>query len=127
MNTPHHIAKESERMHRNRELVEEICSDCCRPGHYCTLKEITVRSPRDARTMLMIKCIEKLKYERSQQAGHDIGWNEAFMAWIQESFINRFHALYHPGVRLATIYREVMEGQPTTAKNAQDTSLEKNP
>ena len=115
MNTSHHPPTESQTASHNRELIEDLCSDCCRPGHYCTLKEITARAPHDARTMLMIKCIEKYKYVRSQQAGHDIGWNEAFLTWIQEGLAERFSRLYHPGVRLAGLYCAVMDRHPVAS------------
>ena len=112
MNTTHQAPKESESTNRNRELIEDLCSDCCRPGHYCTLKEITARAPRDARTMLMIKCIEKVKYERSQKVGHDIGWNEAFHVWVQEGLADRFSRVYQPGIRLDALYRGISQAHP---------------
>ena len=119
MNTAHHPPNESQTTNRNRDLIEDLCSDCCRVGHYCTLKEITARAPRDARIMIQIKCIEKFKYERSQQAGHDIGWNEAFLTWIQEGFADRFSRLYHSGVQIARLYGAVMEGHSTVSGRAQ--------
>lgn len=109
MNTTTQAHHESACTQRNRALIEDLCSDCCPPGHYCTLKEITARSPGDARTLLMIKCIEKFKYERSQREGRDLGWNDAFGVWIQEGLADRFSRAYHPGIRFGTLYRAVMD------------------
>ena len=38
----------------NRKLIDDLCSGCCSTERYCTLKEILVRAPRDARTLIQI-------------------------------------------------------------------------
>lgn len=93
---------------QNKELIEDICAGCCPPGQYCTLKEILIRSPRDTRTMLQIKCIEKLKYERSKASGRDIGWNEAHEIWIKEGYAQEFARLYRYGIRIEKLYSAIM-------------------
>lgn len=91
----------------NMDLVNDLCSGCCSPDKYCTLKEVLVRAPRDARTMVQIKCIEKFKYERSKRDKKDIGWNEAVRMWIDEGYADRFVEGYREGVRLDDLYYKV--------------------
>jgi len=93
----------------NRALIDDVCHGCCSPNKYCTLKEILARSPRDARTMIQIKCIEKLKYERSSAAGNDIGWRDASDLWIREGYAEAFARLYRGGMKVNTIYTAVMK------------------
>lgn len=103
---------------QNRELTEDICAGCCPPGQYCTLKEILIRSPRDTRTMVQIKCIEKLKYERSKANGRDIGWNEAHEIWIQEGYAQEFAQLYRHGIRIEKLYSAIMNPHTSHAPSS---------
>lgn len=101
----------------NRALLEDICHGCCVPGKYCTLKEILIRSPKDVRTMIQIKCIEKLKYERSAALKDDIGWERASDIWIVDGYAEAFSKVYRPGMKVETVYAAVMKavasrGQP---------------
>lgn len=57
---------------------------------------------------MQIKCIEKLKFERSHSAGRDIGWNEAFQAWVDEGHSREFARVYHEGARIREIYSQIM-------------------
>lgn len=98
----------SDYKNQNRDLIEDISTDCCTPGKYCTLKEILIRSPRDSRTLIQLKCIEKFKYERSKAWGRDIGWNEAYQLWEKEGFAERFAKHYRAGIRLASLYQNIM-------------------
>jgi len=88
----------------SRELINDICSGCCAQDHYCTLKEILIRVPRDARTLLQIKCIEKMKYERSVQQSRGVEWDEALDIWINEGYAARFADAYRDDIRLAELY-----------------------
>lgn len=99
---------------QNRELIEDICAGCCPPGQYCTLKEILIRIPRDTRTMVQIKCIEKLKYERSKALRRDIGWDEAHKIWIGEGHAERFARIYRKGIRMMDLYSAIMAGGANT-------------
>ncbi|NCC53157.1 MAG: hypothetical protein EOM20_18350 [Spartobacteria bacterium] len=93
-----------ERAGISRELIDDICSGCCAHDHYCTLKEILIRVPRDARTLLQIKCIEKLKYERSVEQSRGVDWDEALDIWINEGYAARFADAYRDDIRLAELY-----------------------
>jgi hypothetical protein len=93
----------------NRALIEDICAGCCLPSTYCTLKEVLIRSPKDIRTMMQIKCIEKLKYERSCAAGRDIGWGETYDIWIREGYADAFAKLHRGHKKVSTLYAAVMK------------------
>lgn len=93
---------------QNRALVEDLCHGCCPSGNYCTLKEILARMPRNARTLVLIKCIEKLKYERGKAEGRDIGWNAAFHIWVDEGYAEVFAKLYSEEIRIPELYRQVI-------------------
>lgn len=90
---------------RNRELIEEL--GCCSKGHYCTLKEILIRCPRDARMLAQIKCLEKFKYERSEREHRAIEWEEALDLWIAEGHAQRFAHHFRADRRVEEIYRAV--------------------
>lgn len=89
---------------QNKELIEDMCYGCCPSGNYCTLKEIMMRAPRDARTMVQIKCIEKMKYERSKGEDREVDWNEASRIWVNEGYASLFAKLYREGMRVAELY-----------------------
>ena len=91
-----------------RETVNEIAN--CPPGHYCTLKELLCRQQGRTREILQIKCIEKFKYERSEAAGREILWNEAFELWIEEGRADAFARHFHDVVRFAELFKRVMSG-----------------
>jgi DhnA family fructose-bisphosphate aldolase class Ia len=98
---PHKTPKE-----RVREVVTEIAN--CSATHYCTLKEILCRYQERTREILQIKCIEKFKYERSEAAGREIHWNEAFEMWIEDGRADAFARHYHDGIRFPDLFRQVM-------------------
>ena len=93
---------------QNRTLIEDVTYGCCPKENYCTLKEIMMRTPKDARTMLLIKCIEKLKYERSHKETREIDWNEAFQIWVDEGYADRFAKLFCVGLRMSELYDVVV-------------------
>ena len=99
--------------HQNmtREFLEDISHGCCPAHHYCTLKEILIRLPSNQRTLLQIKCIEKLKYERSVADKRGYDWDEAIDIWIDEGYAERFSDLYRDGIRLAELYPALLKGK----------------
>ena len=58
--------------------------------------------------MVQLKCIEKLKYERSHAEGREIDWNEASAIWTTEGYAHRFSKLYHDGVRVSVLFNEIV-------------------
>lgn len=101
------------RRERMRTLIEEIA--CCPPGHYCTLKEILCRAPRQAREILQIKCVEKFKYERSQHEGRAIDWHEALDLWIAEGYAAAFDRVLHEGSTFIELFRAIASAIPPPA------------
>lgn len=106
------------------EVLEQICEDC--NEIYCTVREILrhylnkslypckhahddhfycdnllylVNCSLDDRVLLQIKCIEEYKWIKSQEAGYDIGWNNAVFGWIKEGYAKKFREVYDQGVR----------------------------
>ena len=98
---------------QNRELIEDLTHGCCHRDNYCTLKEVMVRSPRDARSLVLIKCIEKLKYERGHAEHREIDWNEAFHIWVDEGYADRFAKLYRVGIRVPDLYQIIVRKNGT--------------
>ena len=82
---------------------------CCSSDHYCTLKEIMWRAPRQAREILQIKCVEKLKYERSEREQREIDWPEAFDRWIADGLAESFAQAYYEGIEFAELYRVAVQ------------------
>ncbi len=89
-----------------RQLILDVA--CCAPDHYCPLKEILIRAPRDPRSILQIKCLDQFKYERSESAGHDIQIEGAMNLWISEGHAASFASHYREGIRLKEIYALIM-------------------
>lgn len=94
------------RARKNRELIEEM--GCCPTGHYCTLKEVLIRCPRDTRTLVLIKCLEKFKYERSEREQRALDWEGALDLWIAEGRADLFARLFREDTRVEELYRAVM-------------------
>lgn len=98
---------ENNATNRNRELIEEL--GCCSKGHYCTLKEVLIRCPRDARMLAQIKCLERFKYERSERERRALEWEDALELWIGEGHARRFARAFREGMRVEELYRAVMD------------------
>ena len=94
-----------------RVMINEVA--CCPKNHYCTLKEILCRAPRQAREILQIKCVEKFKYERSEREQREIDWPEAFDVWIDEGYAAVFARVFQEGIPFADVYRAVVHNQRT--------------
>jgi hypothetical protein len=100
----------AEHPHASRDAIRTMINEvaCCPACHYCTLKEILCRAPRNTREILQIKCVEKFKYERSEREQRAIDWAEAFELWISEGYAAAFAHAFHDGIRFADLYRSVM-------------------
>lgn len=98
--------------HRHRERIRDMINEiaCCPAHHYCTLKEILCRAPRQAREILQIKCVEKFKYERSEREQREVDWPEAFDLWIREGHAESFAQVFREGLPFNELYRAVMDG-----------------
>ena len=92
---------------RLRALVEEM--GCCPAGTYCIHKEILARAHRDSRMLMQLRCIEKFKYERSERAGCDIGWNHAMELWVSEGRAEGYAHHYREDLNFKELYHAIMQ------------------
>lgn len=90
-----------------KELLEDICSEYCKPGHYCILKEFLVASHTSPRLLTQLKCVDKFKFEESDKAKKDVGWAKAMERWVEEGWAKKFADAYEEGVSFSVIYKKV--------------------
>ena len=92
------------------QIIDEICEDCCHSHcEYCTAKQILLwMMGQDPRHIIQIKCIEKYKYERSEELKKDIGWDEAADEWTKKH-AEAFAKYYEHDLSYSAIYRKVMQ------------------
>jgi hypothetical protein len=105
----------------SEDVLEQICENC--NERYCTIREILQKkiNPKPCehvtedhshcpnlsyaskkfsdRTLIQIKCIEELKWIRSQESGKEISWDEAGMLWCKEGFATKFAEVWNRGER----------------------------
>ena len=94
----------------HKEILESICSECCpHPEGYCILKEILLRGGIQDRSLFQVKVIEIYKWEKSQVAGEDIGWQAAHMKFVEEGYAELFSTFYHPDKTPRGIYTKMKE------------------
>jgi hypothetical protein len=58
----------------------------------------------DLRVLCQIKCIEMLKWERSEKAGHELKMDEIAIQWCSEGWARAFAQVYEEGVAIRDIY-----------------------
>ena len=64
-----------------------------------------ITSAHDSPRMIMqMKCVEKFRYERHQ----DLGWSDAFHAWVDEGYAKTFGDLYSEEIRFRSLYKNVI-------------------
>ena len=96
----------------HKDLIEEIVRDYCpKPGCYCILKEIMMRT--DPRSLIQLKCLEVFKFERSRVEKREIGWDEAMDLWVKEGYAERFDGIYKDGISPVEGYIQTMNGDCT--------------
>lgn len=89
--------------------INEVCS--CTGDKYCLLKEILLCSHNSPRFLVQLKCIEMAKYELSQEAGNDIGWETAHIEWVSKGWAKIFAEIYTENEDLPAtqIYKKIKE------------------
>ena len=105
-----------------RRLLEDIGGDYCPAGHYCLFKEFLISSHPSRRLLVQLKCVDRLKYERSDRAKKDIGWDEAFKEWLEEGFAKCFAEAYADDKGPRDIYRDTLKLQSEEATKSVDAS-----
>lgn len=91
-----------------RRLLNEICENC--NDSYCFLKELIIEIGTSERLLLQLKCVEKFKYEESERQKMDIGWQQAWLKWIEIGYAARFSEFYsdNPYISFKEIYRKIV-------------------
>ena len=89
----------------SKKVLDDICDGCDR---YCLLK-LLVSSGISEMQAEQYKCIDRLKYERSEKEGKDIGMEAATEIWIKEGFAERFRKVYRDGMTNGELYNLVLE------------------
>src|ERR1035437_1763166 len=90
-----------------RRFLDEIGEDYCKPGCYCLLKEVLMSMRPSRRMLTQLKIIDRIKIERSDKAGKDIGWDGTLKVWIDEGLAAKFAEVYSDEKNAKTIYREM--------------------
>jgi hypothetical protein len=77
-----------------RKLLDDIGKDYCPSGCYCIFKEFLMSTHPSRRTLIQLKCIDRLKLIKSKDKGFDVGWDQAFQDWINDGDSKKFAELY---------------------------------
>ncbi len=89
----------------NSKTIEDICE--CKS--YCILKEIIMRVGLSEKVLKEFKCIEKLKYIKSEELGRDIGWKNTFYIWENEGYAEKFDKIYNNEMNHNEIWKQMLE------------------
>ena len=89
-------------------LIEELTKEPCK-GDYCFFKLIFKHCKVDQRIIVQIKCLEKFKYEKSEEAGEDIGRVDALMKWCDLGYAEAFDKIYNSDLKFSEIYEKVVK------------------
>ena len=88
--------------------VNEVVQPYCKRD-WCLLKEIMCCRYQDPRYFIQLKCVEHWKYEESEKAGTDIGWEEAHMSWVSSGCAKLFADYYMEDLTAEQIYEKIIE------------------
>ena len=91
-----------------KNLLSELTCDHCHED-YCFLKKFMESLHPEPRVLIQLKCIEKLKWERSKLEDRDIGWNEAGLLWALEGWAKQFEKVFDETLSIAMIYKKTKE------------------
>lgn len=92
---------------RYLEILYEIGADDHCSDRYCIYREILKNLYMEPRTLVQFKCIEKIKYEKSNELGYDIGFDEAGKIWVEMGYAEIFADCYDPNLKVNYIYNLV--------------------
>lgn len=73
-------------------LIQDMRDECeCQNLKYCPLEAII---HTNTRIFEQHKLVEKFKFQRSELIGREVGWNEAYLLWVEEGYAKRFAEVY---------------------------------
>jgi len=93
-----------------KNLINEI-EDGCPSNKYCILKEILLSAFKEPKVLFQIKCVEKFKFIKSEDAKEDIGWQKAWELWVSEGYAKRFSDLYDENKTVVQLFKEIKNGK----------------
>lgn len=89
----------------DKSTLVEMRVDCaCEKQEYCPLEELLLHINSSDRLFLQHKCIEKFKLIMSKKAGKDIGWKEAYMAWVEKDLAAKFAEVHKDGIKFKELW-----------------------
>jgi hypothetical protein len=90
----------------SKKINEAVEPYCC--VDWCILKEILKSTRNDPRFIVQLKCIEHFKWTESETAGHDIGWQQAQMEWVERGYAEAFAQFYDEELTAEQIYEMIL-------------------
>jgi hypothetical protein len=89
-----------------KNFINELVSEYCPSTGYCLFKEFLLSSHPDPRMLIQLKCLEKYKYELSQQSKKDVGWQQTILSWTEKGYAKQFHIIYtkNPNISFTELY-----------------------
>lgn len=87
--------------------IEEVVKPYC-DSKWCLLKEMLVCSHTDPRLFIQLKCVEHFKFEESEKAGKDIGWDVAHCEWVARGHAKSFAEHYNEDLTAEQVYEKVI-------------------
>ena len=91
-------------------LLDEIGEDYCPHGTYCLFKIFLIAAHPSRRLLVQLKCCDRAKFEWSEQAKRDIGWDETLRKWVADGHAKMFSEAYSDLKSTKDIYRAIMKG-----------------
>lgn len=88
---------------RFNELLEEIVDEKCKCD-YCFLKKFLESLHPEPIVLVQLKCLEKFKWERSEQENRELDWNEAGMVWATEGWAKAFREVFDEDLSIQEVY-----------------------
>jgi len=96
-------------MKNKSSLIRKINEVCDCKDKYCLLKEIIVCSHQDPRFLVQLALIERFKYNQSEKAGKDIGWETAHLDWVCNGYAKTFSELYTEDINIDILYNKIKD------------------
>jgi hypothetical protein len=92
-----------------RRLLDEIGEDYCPEGKYCIFKEFLIAAHPSRKLLVQLKCVDKVKFIWSKEAGKDIGWEQALKQWVDDGYATTFSQIYSDQKSSKEIFKAIIE------------------
>ena len=91
-------------------ILESLCENqpCEHGKGYCILKEMVLHDAKyNARLLAQFYCVNRFKYEQSDQVKRDVGWS-AWLTWKDMGYAERFAEVFAEDLPLDELYAKVL-------------------